>query len=1677
MRRKYLIVFAASLLVMACCAIAWGGSIVAWGANDWGQCDVPSPNSGFVAVASGRDHSVGLRSDGSLAVWGGDGRERQIFTPNSGYVAIAAGDSHTLALTDDGFILAWGDNTNHQCDVPSPENGFVAMAAGSDHSLGLRTDGSIAAWGWNGRGQCTVPLPNSGFTAVAAGEDNSLGLRSDGSIAAWGDNTYHQCDVPSPNTGFVAVAAGSMHSLGLRSDGSIAAWGDNSVHQCDVPSPNAGFVSIASFGVWNLALRSDGSVAAWGSEDSGQTGPPAPNSGFVALAVGSYHSLGIRSTEKCSLRVNLEPAEAASAGVRWRRVGTTVWHGSGDTETGISEGSYRVEFKCAAAWADPQVVVVLVAAGQPNEVTVTCSQETLVAWGQSNLGQCDVPSTLDCTAIAAGYSHSFALMSDGSLFGWGQNNYHQLEAPYDQQFSGIASGRFFSLGLKTDGTIVGWGQNTYGQCTAPEPNANFRAVAAAGFISAAIKTDGSVVVWGQSLAGTSSVPEPNTGFVSVAIGGSHIVGLKSDGSVVAWGSNSTGQCVVPSPNAGFVSVGAAGNVSFGVRSDGTIVPWGSGVAAAIPTPNEGFVSVSGYGNLVAGLRSDGSIVTWGSGSYGTLTVPSPNAGFAAVSVGNMFVVALRPSTNAAPGSLHVTLGPAQAAAAGVQWRRYGSGSWRNSGETEAGIPAGKYILEFKDLSGWTKPASRIVTITAGSTTEVSETYLGYGMVEVLIQPDLVWDCGGEWRWVGTTEWKMGLGGTQVRVPVGDYVMEFKKVPGWREPKPRAVTIRVGESIRIYATYHGGSLVAWGWNDDGQCNVPSPNSEFVSVATGNRNSFGVKSDGSIVAWGKNENGQFSIPSPNSDFVGIAAGCSNCIGLKSTGSLVAWGDNRFGQCNIPSPNAGFVSVAVGDYHSVGVRSDGSVAAWGLNTNGQCNVPSPNSGFVAVAAGFYHSYGLKSDGSIVAWGDNQYGQCNVPAPNTGFVSIGSGGRHSMAVRSDGSVAAWGLNDSGQCNVPTPNTGFAAVLGGGYFSLALKSDGSIATWGSNGYNQCNVPAPNTGFVDARSCTYHCVGLRFADAGSLRVTIQPAEAVAAGAKWRLVGSSWWRDSGDVEYDLPVGEHSVEFSDMSGWVKPAVQTVVVAADQTAEVTGTYVLTGSLMVTIQPAEAVGLGGMWRRVGTVDWLSSGQTESELAPGDYQIEFSRVPGWGMPKTRTLTVRSGQTVQTTGTYHDSNMGYTIAGSNWDFSFTQGYKGWYYGYWPIGTSFRQFTQTGYDSNPSRGAIWYGGTYCRLWDDGGHPDASSFAVRRWISSIDSEAKVTGGFWRLDGSGAGNGIGCSVNVNSSVLFSRTISQYDFNPATFDLGTHLSPGTTIDFVIGANGDVTSDGTGSCGYIHIPVATGSVRVTIQPAEAVSAGAKWRRWGTTQWYGSGETEYDVATDHHSIEFSTVPGWEAPSAVVSVAAADQLVECSVTYGPTHTISEAKASPDGTLVGVAEGIASASWDGVFYVQTQSRSAGIRVQQTGYYYDGQRATVVGTVGTTADGERFIQAAHVTSTASASAKPLAMPNRSIGGGSAIDHVIGLGQQGVKDGLGLNNIGLLVKTWGKVVEIEPVTAPATPKWFKVDDGSGTAVKCVVPSYIVVDPKWGYVSVTGVSSCEKIGGELHPLVRVRYFSDIVPR
>ncbi len=105
--------------------------------------------------------------------------------------------------------------------------------------------------------------------------------------------------------------------------------------------------------------------------------------------------------------------------------------------------------------------------------------------------------------------------------------------------------------------------------------------------------------------------------------------------------------------------------------------------------------------------------------------------------------------------------------------------------------------------------------------------------------------------------------------------------------------------------------------------------------------------------------------------------------------------------------------------------------------------------------------------------------------------------------------------------------------------------------YNECLNGTENP-YADI----YYFTTPKCEDIGSLKVTISPTEAVNAGAQWK-VDDRDWKNSGDTESVLSVGNHTVSFKTISGWSTPSNKTVSISANQTISATGAYtVVSGS-----------------------------------------------------------------------------------------------------------------------------------------------------------------------------------------------------------------------------------------------------------------------------------------------------------------------------------------------------------------------------------------------------------------------------------------------------------------------------------------------------------------------------------------
>ncbi len=251
------------------------------------------------AIAAGGAHTLALKTNGSISMWG-DNTYGQLISPVlSDIVAVAAGGYHSLALRTNSTVAAWGYNADGQLDVPAGLSNVVSIAAGAQHSLALLSDGTVTAWGNNNEGETNVPPDLTNVVRIAAGYYHNLALKRDGTVVCWGSTNNGECDPPGGLDGVIAIAAGNGFSYALRTNGLIVLWGDNSSGQLVFPPTllsGTPVSAIAAGGAHCLALKENGAVVAWGNNSLGATNVPAGVSVITGISGGSNHCVALRGS-------------------------------------------------------------------------------------------------------------------------------------------------------------------------------------------------------------------------------------------------------------------------------------------------------------------------------------------------------------------------------------------------------------------------------------------------------------------------------------------------------------------------------------------------------------------------------------------------------------------------------------------------------------------------------------------------------------------------------------------------------------------------------------------------------------------------------------------------------------------------------------------------------------------------------------------------------------------------------------------------------------------------------------------------------------------------------------------------------------------------------------------------------------------------------------------------------------------------------------------------------------------------------------------------------------------------------------------------------------------------------------------------------------------------------------
>jgi trimeric autotransporter adhesin len=217
-------------------AIKTDGSLWTWGLNSSGQLgnfsntlsNIPvttfSGGNTWKSVACGNNNTAAIKTDGTLWTWGDNNNGKlgingydnkntpvTTFVGGTTWKQVSCGGQHTVAIKTDGSLWNWGRggylaNNNAGNNIVFPVTTFAGgndwkqVSCGGQHTAAIKTDGSLWTWGNNTSGQLgnfSNTLRNTPVTTLAGGNN------------------------------WKSVSAGNVHTGAIKTDGSLWGFGAN----------------------------------------------------------------------------------------------------------------------------------------------------------------------------------------------------------------------------------------------------------------------------------------------------------------------------------------------------------------------------------------------------------------------------------------------------------------------------------------------------------------------------------------------------------------------------------------------------------------------------------------------------------------------------------------------------------------------------------------------------------------------------------------------------------------------------------------------------------------------------------------------------------------------------------------------------------------------------------------------------------------------------------------------------------------------------------------------------------------------------------------------------------------------------------------------------------------------------------------------------------------------------------------------------------------------------------------------------------------------------------------------------------------------------------------------------------------------------------------------------------
>jgi len=401
-------------------------------------------------------------------------------------IDLAAGSSVSCAILENNQTKCWGENTfgglglgdgidrggfpgdmgNDLGYVDVSETSRLVGIAPGRHSCGLLENGRVKCWGRNEDGQLGLGDTESrGQDPKELGanlEAVDLGTNQVGNSRAarqTGTGLFHSCAVLDAVLNDAAAvkcwgynAFGQLGQEDVRDRGKQAGEMGDDLKPIQVGDPKSGIVDLAVGGFHTCIAQADGAVYCWGSNSFGQLGlgdgiNRGGNTGDMGTALNAVELGSGRTAVQIVAGTYHSCALLDSGFVKcWGR-NASGQLGQGDLEDRGDDSNELGDQLPAVQLGSVNLSVTQLAAGDAH----TCAlleNGGVKCWGSNNFGQLGLGDTLNrgdepgemgfdlplvdlgnsrtAVRIAAGSTHSCALLNSGDVKCWGGNDAGQL---------------------------------------------------------------------------------------------------------------------------------------------------------------------------------------------------------------------------------------------------------------------------------------------------------------------------------------------------------------------------------------------------------------------------------------------------------------------------------------------------------------------------------------------------------------------------------------------------------------------------------------------------------------------------------------------------------------------------------------------------------------------------------------------------------------------------------------------------------------------------------------------------------------------------------------------------------------------------------------------------------------------------------------------------------------------------------------------------------------------------------------------------------------------------------------------------------------------------------------------------------------------------------------------------